>query len=133
MQAACFFVHEEIEEHLAVQVVHDFAAERLDNLLRLAVAEQLRGDVGKKSRPRFRLRMELLAIQRIEGIGKVLAQRFEQANLLGVEGMGIAGIECQYGRWLAVAAERKTGRGQKAEAEGGPARGPSADRRRNPR
>ena len=56
--------------------------------------------------------------QRIQGIGKVRAQRFQQADLFRVEGIGIGGIEGQRPDDFALAVQRKGGRGAKAVRSG---------------
>ena len=55
-------------------------------------------------------RTDLLLIDRIERVGEVGGERFEQGDLLGVEGMGIAGIERQRADGLTLAAERERSR-----------------------
>ena len=50
-QAVLLFVHQEVEEHLAAEVVHHSAAERLDDPLRLVAGQQLGSDFREEPRP----------------------------------------------------------------------------------
>ena len=51
MQPPRLFIHEKIEERMAIEMLHGLPAKRLDDLLRPVAGQQLGGDLGKQPHP----------------------------------------------------------------------------------
>ena len=61
----------------------------------LAIVYQVLQIVAGLSQALFGTDTELLLVKGIQCIGDIGTQRFKQADLLGIKGFGLCGVECE--------------------------------------